>query len=571
VEVPAGASREVVFFLAWRYPNKHTAQGVFIGNHYAQQWSSVGAVVRELSRGHRRIRQRAERFRRAFYSSTLPYWLVDCITSQISTIRHAGVVFRTATGDVYGWEGSNGCCQPTCTHVWGYEQTLARLFPDLEREMRRIDLHHQQREDGGINNRTDVPSPPRPTGEQPFSDGHASCILKAYREALNQPDDSWLRAHWPRIRRAVEYLIARDARAAGGEPRGILEDDQWNTYDNAVHGVNSFIGSYYLAALRAGEEMARRMGDGAVAAQFHAIFERGRDNLVKRCWNGEYFQQDLPGYQERWGEYGPGCLSDQVIGQWWAHQLGLGYLLPEEMVKSALKAIFRHNWLTDHTNWRHDWRKFAGGRDKGLLICSWPRGGRPGGTIPYVDEVWTGVEYQVASHMIYEGMLEEAFSIVKGARDRYDGVPRPPIPRNPWNEIECGGHYVRALSSWSLLLALSGWEYDGPARRLRFTPRIAPERFRAPFVGPQGWGTLEQSRDRRSQRNVIRVVEGRLPLHRLTLDTRRPARQVTASVDGRRTGVTVRPRGGECDVLFSPPLVLYSGQSLGLHTETGAA
>ena len=82
-------------------------------------------------------------------------------------IRHIGVVFRIANGDIYGWEGSNGCCQPTCTHVWGYEQTLSRLFPDLERDMRRIDFKHQQRADGGVNNRTDVPSPPRPTGEQP--------------------------------------------------------------------------------------------------------------------------------------------------------------------------------------------------------------------------------------------------------------------------------------------------------------------------------------------------------------------------------------------------------------------
>ena len=58
--------------------------------------------------------------------------------------------------------------------------------------------------------------------------------------------------------------------------------------------------------------------------------------------------------------------------------------------------------------------------------------------------------------MIYEGLIEEGFAIVKGARDRYDGIPRPPIERNPWNEIECGGHYARAMSSWSLLLALVG-------------------------------------------------------------------------------------------------------------------
>ena len=52
----------------------------------------------------------------------------DCLTANAATIRHISVVFRIANGDIYGWEGSNGCCQPTCTHVWGYEH-LARLFP----------------------------------------------------------------------------------------------------------------------------------------------------------------------------------------------------------------------------------------------------------------------------------------------------------------------------------------------------------------------------------------------------------------------------------------------------------
>ena len=134
---------------------------------------------------------------------------------------------------------------------------------------------------------------------------------------------------------------------------------------------------------------------------------------------------------------------------------------------SALRAVFKYNFKSDLTGWQHAPRAFAGAKDKGLIICTWPKGGRPGNVMLYSDEVWTGIEYQVAAHMIYEGLVEEGFAIVKGARDRYDGIPRPPIQRNPWNEIECGGHYARAMSSWSLLLALSGWEYDGPRQALR--------------------------------------------------------------------------------------------------------
>ena len=463
---------------------------------------------------------------------------------------------------MYGWEGSNGCCDPTCTHVWGYEQSLARLFPALERDMRRIDFTHQQRADGGVNNRTEVPSPSHPTGEQPFADGHASCILKAYREALNQPDDKFLREYWPHIKRGVEYLISRDAKAAGGQPAGILQDDQWNTYDEALHGVTTFISGYYLAALRAGEEWARRVGDPAAAERFHGVFEQGQKKLVELCWNGEYFQQHLPDYEKRQGEVGPGCMSDQLIGQWWAHQLGLGYILPQEKVVAALRAVFKYNWKSDLTGWQHSPRAFAGAKDKGLIICTWPKGGRPGHVMLYSDEVWTGIEYQVAAHLIYEGLVEEGFAIVKGARDRYDGIPRPPIGRNPWNEIECGGHYARAMSSWSLLLALSGWEYDGPRQALRFTPRHTPESFKGFFAGPDGWGSLRQTREGAGQRNELSVREGRLAVAEITLAANTAPRRVKVECGSKTVPSAFSFNAGPVVIALQRPAMILAGQTL---------
>jgi uncharacterized protein (DUF608 family) len=565
VTLRQGQTAEIPFLLTWHHPNRFSERGKAIGNHYATRWPDAASVLRDVIRSLPRLRARTERFRAAFYDSTLPYWLLDCLTSQISTIRHPGVVFRTAAGEPYGWEGSNGCCPPTCTHVWGYEQTLAHLFPDLERAMRHIDFECQQNKDGGINNRTEVPAVPgHPTGERPFSDGHASSILKFYREVRNQTEPAYLDDRWPRIRGAVDYLITQDAASSpDGKPDGTLSGDQWNTYDNTIHGVNSFIGTYYLAALRAGEEMAGRVGDRKTASRYRSVFEQGRENLIAQCWNGEYFQQHLPGYERRAGEYGPGCLSDQLLGQWWAHQLGLGYLLPQDNVRSALRAVFRYNWLTDHTSFRHNWRKFAGGTDKGLLICTWPRGGRPADTIPYVDEVWTGVEYQVAAHLAYEGMIQEAFSIVKGARDRYDGLPRAPIPRNPWNEIECGGHYARAMSSWSLLLALSGWDYDGPSRTLRLTPRLRGQRFRSFFSGPEGWGALEQEHPSETlQRITLRVAEGRFEI--ATLHVAAPGCRVkSVALQGKGRTPLAYSVAKDGSVRFTGPAArLSSGQSL---------
>jgi uncharacterized protein (DUF608 family) len=522
----------VPFLLTWHYPNKYNAAGTWMGCQYTTRWTDAREVLKDAAANLESWRAKTELFRRTFYDSTLPYWLLDCVTANAAIARHIGVVFRLANGDCYGWEGSNGCCQPTCTHVWGYEQTLARLFPDLERDMRRIDFKHQQRDNGGVNNRTEVPSPARPTGEQPFADGHASCILKAYREALNAPDESFFQEYWPHIRRGVDYLIGRDAKSHGGQPAGYLEDDQWNTYDEALHGVTTFISGYYLAALRAGEEWARRMGEAATADRFHAVFEKGQQKLVELCWEGEYFRQHLPGYEKMPGEVGPGCLADQLIGQWWAHQLGLGYILPQDKVVSALQAVFKYNFKSDLTGWKHMPRAFAGARDKGLIICTWPKGGRPGHVMLYSDEVWTGIEYQVAAHLIYEGLIEEGLAIVKAARDRYDGVPRAPMQRNPWNEIECGGHYARAMSSWSLLLALSGWQHDGPRGALRLGSRHGPGNFRGFWCGPEGWGALRQKAGAGGQQSEVEVQSGTLRLRRLTL-------VLTSGLNPTKAGVTV--------------------------------
>jgi non-lysosomal glucosylceramidase len=565
ISVPPGGTFEIPFFFAWHYPNSYYPEtGEWIGCHYATQWSDARAVIQRAVEEHDSLCQSTELYRATFYDSTLPYWLLDGITANSGIMRHIGVVFRTANHDIYGWEGSNGCCTPTCTHVWGYEQSLANVFPDLEKEMRRIDFKHQQGADGGINNRTAVSSPPYPTGEGPFTDGHASCILKAYREALNSPDESFFQDYWPYVKRAVEYLIQRDAKAANGQPQGFLQDVQWCTYDEALHGVTTFISGYYLTTLRAGEEWARRMNEPVTADRFRGIFEQGQKKLTELCWNGEYFQQFLPDYLTRPGEVGPGCMSDQLLGQWWAHQLGLGYILPKEKVVSALQAIFKYNFKSDLTGWRFQPRAFAGAKDKGLIVCTWPKGGRPASVMLYSDEIWTGIEYQVGAHMIYEGLLEEGMCIAKGARDRYDGVPRPPIRRNPWSEIECGGHYARAMSSWSLLLALSGYHYDGPKCTLGFAPRYKPNDFKSFFCSPESWGSFSQRLEGKAQLVRIGVNWGTVRVKTLRLATANQSKtaSVAVSVNGQHRPADFQENNGTVEIGFGELLVVREREEL---------
>ena len=459
------------------------------------------------------LREKTERFHKTVYDSTLPYWLLDCLTSQAAIIRHIGVVFRIANGDIYGWEGSNGCCQPTCTHVWGYEQTLLASLP------RAREGHAEDRlqAPAAARRRRQQPHATSPRRPGPRASSRSRTATRAassrpIARRLNHPDDSWFKAYWPHVKRAVEYLIARDAAGSGGEPDGILQDDQWNTYDEALHGVTSFISGYYLAALRAGEEWARRVGDAQAGARFRAIFEKGRANLAEAVLERRVLRAEarrLPEAPRR----GRPRLHERP-----AHRPVVGPpARPGLPLASRAGAVGPPGGLPPQLEARPDRLEAhpAGlrrGRRQGADHLHVAQGRPAGHVMLYSDEVWTGIEYQVAAHMIYEGMIEEGFAIVKGARDRYDGVSRPPIPRNPWNEIECGGHYARAMSSWSILLALSGYEYDGPPGASASLPGSRPSISRPSSADPKGGEAC--SPDPRRPQPGERRLGGRRPARR---------------------------------------------------------
>jgi len=333
-----------------------------------------------------------------------------------------------------------------------------------------------------------------PRGSGDFIDGHMGTILKAYREHLMSPDNAFLDGNWPEIRRAMDYAI----RTWDADGDGVIEGEQWNTYDCAVYGPNTFIGSLWLGALRAAEEMARLKGEGALADSYHARFVKGSKKMDELLWNGEYWIQKVDETKYPRTQYGTGCMSDQLLGQWWAYMLGLGNLFPDGHIQTACEAIFRDNWLSDFTGFVQTQRTFAEGPEMGLLVCTWPHGGRPPvEPIFYRDEVWTGIEYSTAGLLIARGLTDQAAQIIKGARDRYNGTKR-----NPWNEIECGDNYARAMSSWGLLTNAEGYYYDGPRGSLKLAPVIGPGNFRGFLSTAEGWGSFYQRRGKAGRRDA---------------------------------------------------------------------
>ena len=426
-QLEPGASATIRFVVAWHFPNR--AQS---GLYYAARFADAPAVAQYVATHIDRLSNDTALWVRSYYDSTLPYWLLDRLHSTVSTLATSTCEIWK-NGRFWAYEGVR-CCNGTCGHVWNYEHALARLFPQLERTVREMQDFNPAAglvaDTGMIRFRGDWP-------DFWCGDAQTGYILKAYREHQTSADAAFLTRNWPQIRKALEFLFQQD-----GNDDGVIEGEQHNTYDINFYGPNPMIGTLYLGALRAGEELAKEMEETALAERCQKVFESGRRYCTEKLFNGEYYIQLVDLQQHPEHQYADGCLSDQLFGQGWAHQVALDYILPRQDVKQALASIWKYNWAPDIApqNKEHPpQRWFAYPGEAGLFTCTWPKSKHLGpNSVLYRDEIWTGIEYQVAGHMAWEGMITEALAICRAVHERYH-----PAKHNPWNEIECGDHYAR--------------------------------------------------------------------------------------------------------------------------------
>ncbi|MDD4892076.1 MAG: GH116 family glycosyl hydrolase, partial [Phycisphaerae bacterium] len=183
------------------------------------------------------------------------------------------------------------------------------------------------------------------------------------------------------------------------------------------------------------------------------------------------------------------------------------------------------------------------------------RGGREALPFPYSDEVWTGIEYHVAAGLIFEGLVEEGLAVVAAARARYAGHNR-----NPFNEVECGHHYARAMSSWGVLIALSGFDCDAASERLAFAPRLNRPDFRTFYSTGASWGTFRLRRARAATTAELNVAFGRQSLRTLGLPVR--AKRVEVMKQGGPLPAAITKSAAGCQIVFDPPVMIDAGETL---------
>jgi uncharacterized protein (DUF608 family) len=478
------------------------------GNYYATRFDDAWATADYAAKHLESLEKRTRLFADAFRESTLPAAVKEAASANLSTLAST-TCFRTADGEFHGFEGvddTRGCCFGNCTHVWNYETATTFLFPSYARSLRKASFGYSMDDAGAMRFRQLLPD-----GYDRFgwaaADGQMGQILHAYLDWKLTGDDAWLREMWPRLKKAIEFAWVPGGWDANRD--GVMEGVQHNTYDVEFYGPNPLCGIFYLGALRASEEMARRIADTASAAEYHRLFTQGSRWVDANLFNGKYYLQQVRGYRDdqiaphlrgdmganetEHPEYqvGDGCLVDQLLGQYLADVAGLGELVSHKNMATTLRAIYASNYkrtLLEHDNVE---RTFALNDEAAVLVCSYAEGKRPRIPFPYYAEVFTGLEHATAAMMMYAGMVDEGVEYIANTRARYDGEKR-----NPWDEAECGHHYARAMSSWSSVVALSGFEYDGGQEAVTAVPRLPHRAFRSFWASGTGWGEFSYASGR---------------------------------------------------------------------------
>ena len=504
--------------------------GKFYKPWYSSRFKSIEEVAVYWKQQYAALRQKSSLFTDAFYASTLPPEVIEAVAANL-TILKSPTVMRQYDGRLWSFEGcgdEGGCCHGSCTHVWNYAQAIPHLFPALERSLRNTEFCESQDEKGHQNFRAVLPIKPATHEFHSAADGQLGGIMKVYREWRVSGDSNWMKKIFPMVQKSMDYSIATwDPRHAG-----VIEEPHHNTYDIEFWGPDGMHTSFYVGALQAIIAMGKFIGkDVTTYQQLHTSAKKMMETVL---YDGEFFIQQIkvdglnaknPATEQSFGgeyskeakgllqkegpkyQYGKGCLSDGILGAWIGRMCGLEDTIDASQITSHLKAVHKYNLkenLSEHANPQRP--AYAMGDEGGLLLCTWPKGGKLSLPFVYSDEVWTGIEHQVASHLMLMGHVKEGLEILRASRNRYDGRIR-----NPFNEYECGHWYARALSSYGYLQALTGVRYDAVDKTIFIDSKAGD--FTTFIATETGFGTVTL----KAGKPAVNVVYGKIDVEKINL------------------------------------------------------
>lgn len=435
VEVPPGEQSEIVFHYTWFMPNHP------IGHAYENWFGDSVDVAECVARNWQDLLARTQQWQLVVRESGLPGWFADALINNLYVLVSSSVWGRGGEFALYESAVNWSCALMSTTDLrYYYSFALAHLFPELERtEIREYVV--AQCPDGYIphdlgRSRLDAPSdgttsPPR------WKDLCLNFVLCVYRDYLWWQDEEFFREVYPAVKKAMEWEFATDTNGDG------LPDNEGadQTFDAwRFVGTHAYTSSIFLAALLAAEKMAARQADEGFARRCRDLFMQGREEFERQLWGGQYYVACRSGE----GRAYDACHSGQLSGQWYAHLLGLGNLLPPAHVKEAVKTICQLN---------------GGASPYGVVNSVLPDGSIDTAS-NQSKAIWPGMSYAFASLAILEGFVSEGLEL---ARKTWMNFVEN--QRSPWHQPDevrsddgsfgYGDHYLRSIAIWSVFLAMA--------------------------------------------------------------------------------------------------------------------
>jgi non-lysosomal glucosylceramidase len=577
--IPAKGEIKTTVLIAWHFPKVHPQMAHLPDPRrwVAEKFADAAAVATYTARELSHLSGLTHAFRDTWYGretgesrGTLPHWLLERALWTISTLT-TNVTYRLTQGRVWGWEGS-GCCAGTCAHVWHYAQGPGRLFPQLETALReRTDFTPEvMMPDGNIRFRGTYSG-----ADHPCIDGQAGILLRCYREHLSDSTGEFLKRNWHHIEKATEFLVQSEAEGKPGGNDGIFTRRFENTLDAKWGGEIPWIVGMYLAGLTAAAAMADEVGDKPAAARWRAIIAKG-----SAAYTG-YFNAKNGYYQAKCTEeemlpvhVGPGSHIDMCLGDFWLAQVGLPAIGDKQQLRQAMDSLYQYNFVPDMGVFReqtkpHSGRHYALAGEGGLVMATWPHGGLPEACkkawqFNYFQECMSGFEHSAAALMVSlakdenDPLLTQGLTVCRAVHDRYDASRR-----NPYNEIECSDHYARAMASYGVFIAATGFYCHASTGLLRFEPKIGAKDFAGPFIGAGAWGHFSQKLGATGLSAALDVRFGSMRLDRLEL-TAPAGKAATSSVKlaGKPVAHRVESIDGRLAIVFAQSQTLSPGQTL---------
>ena len=524
VVLKPGQSMDIRFTFSWFFPHHLTPDGRFMGHMYSNWYNNAAEVNSFLCTSYPRHLAETDKFAQTIAHTSLGDPLAFSWSSQLSTL-----VFNTwwtKDGSYAIWEGL-GCCGLSTTDV-DYQGSfpIIALFPELKLEQMKQIIGYQS-------NEGQVPHNYSGYVHQVDSgfmrvDMNPQFVMMVCRDFLWTGDREYLAAMWPHVVWAMAFTESLDTNgdALPDHDTGLQTYDQWR-----MRGTPSYIASLWIGGLRAAVRLAEEMGMQTETQHWSDLLQKASARFDSMLFNGEYYSLWADGALR--DEL---CMTDQISGEWFSSLIGLPQTLSHQHLGRAIESIVKYNFNPEFGLHNATAPK-RNGRDL-LALSNLQAGG-----------VWSGIEFAFASLLMDHGYYADGARIVEAVYRRYLRAGRP------WNHVECGNHYSRAMSSWATLLAATGFKPDAPHQSVAVIPTV-PGDFHAPWVTSAAYGII-----RRTGRTLsLECCSGKLELRQI----KTPPNAHSVLLNDRKIDSHITREGEEAVVQFASPVLLTENSRLAI-------